>query len=316
MGRPGAATAVLNDDPSLSSALETVLDRTASDEVISWADVSDDLSSGEWGRLIESGVLEAEGEGFRLSDREDVEAALSDDTGGVETPEASSWTTYDKAAAAISIALFAGYSLKSVRDPIGQLVNVVLGPLNDVLPFYAVVLVLALVTGLYSALLQSNLMDAERMGQYQERMKDIQRRRKEAKERGDDAALERIKQEQMEAAGDQLGMFKEQFRPTVWIMLLTIPLFLWMYWMILDGHVFTSAQAALGEQALNNCLSGQRELAECPSNAGLTLPLVGPVGWREAILGPIQVWIVWYFLCSMGFSQLLRKSMDIEMTPG
>jgi len=284
--------------------------------VISWADVSDDLSSGEWGRLIEAGVLEADGDGFRLADRDDVEAAVADETGDIETPEASSWTQYDKAAAAISIALFAGYSLQSVRDPIGRAVDVVIGPVNSVLPFYAVVLVLALFTGLYSALLQSNLMDAERLGQYQERMKDIQRRRKEAKERGDDAALEQIKQEQMEAAGDQLGMFKEQFRPTVWIMLLTIPLFLWMYWMILDLNIFIAAEFALDEQALKDCLTGERALAKCPSNSGLTLPLIGRVGWRERILGPIQVWIVWYFLCSMGFSQLLRKSMDIQMTPG
>jgi uncharacterized membrane protein (DUF106 family) len=290
MARSGAATSVVQDDPSLSSALETVLDRTESGEPISWADVSGDLSSGEWGRLIEAGVLEAEGDGFQLADRDDVEAALADDTGDIETPEASSWTQYDKAAAAISIALFAGYSLRSVRDPIGRTVDVVLGPLNDVLPFYAVVLVLALVTGLYSALLQSNLMDAERLGQYQERMKDIQRRRKEAKERGDDAALEQIKQEQMEAAGDQLGMFKEQFRPTVWIMLLTIPLFLWMYWMILDGHI--------------------------AEGSSVVLPLIGEATWTRGVLGPIQAWILWYFLCSMGFSQLLRKSMDIQMTPG
>ncbi|NNC25236.1 DUF106 domain-containing protein, partial [Salinisphaera sp. USBA-960] len=53
---------------------------------------------------------------------------------------------------------------------------------------------------------------------------------KAAKERGDEEALDRIQKEQMEAMGDQLGMFKMQFRPMVWIMLLTIPVFLWMYW--------------------------------------------------------------------------------------
>jgi len=88
-----------------------------------------------------------------------------------------------------------------------------------------------------------------------------------------------------------LGMFKEQFRPTVWIMLLTIPLFLWMYWMILDGHVSAAESTVV-------------------------LPLFGQVEWTRGVAGPIQAWIVWYFLCSMGFSQLLRKSMDIQMTPG
>jgi len=96
----------------------------------------------------------------------------------------------------------------------------------------------------------------------------------------------------MEMMGDQLGMFKEQFRPMVWIMFLTIPAFLWMYWVV--GY--------RGSEAHHEIES-------------LVIPFAGTVDWTTAILGPIQVWIVWYFLCSMAFQQVIQKGLNISMTP-
>ena len=192
-------------------------------------------------------------------------------SGDVEPPEDdSSWSMYDKLAALGAVGLFAGYSISSVRDVIGNIMDVGLGFLDAALPFYVVILVLALFTGLYSTLLQSNLMNTEKMAYYQQKMKDLQDRRKEAQEADDDEALDKIQEEQMEAMGENLGMFKEQFRPMVWIMLLTIPAFLWMYWMILEK----------GAGALE-----------------VTMPLLGTVSWQAGVLGPLQAWILWYFLC-------------------
>jgi uncharacterized membrane protein (DUF106 family) len=78
----------------------------------------------------------------------------------------------------------------------------------------------------------------------------------------------------------------------VWIMLLTIPVFLWMYWMILDVGVG----------------NGQSTVA--------VLPLMGEItNWNAGGLGPMPAWIIWYFLCSLGFTQLLRKALNVETTP-
>ena len=298
---------LIADDAAMADALAVVYDRTdGGSERIDWADVNDELTSGQWGRLIEKDVLESDGDEFRLSDTEAVEAALedeptatatttvsteSDDAADVDLDdEGSSWSTWDKLAAVGSVGLFLGYSQTAVRDVIGSAVNVLVGPIEGVLPFYVVVLVLALVTGLYSTLLQANLMDMDKMSAYQQRMKDIQAKRKAAQERGDDDEMEKIREEQMDAMGDQLGMFKEQFRPMVWTMFLTIPVFLWIYWMVLDGHVPASETT-------------------------IVVPLKGETQWTEGIIGPMQVWIVWYFLCSMGFTQLIRKSLNIQTTP-
>jgi len=286
----------------MTDALGTVLSVAQRNGTVSWADVSDDLTSGQWGRLIEKGLLvDADGAGFVIDDPEGIREALeeSDPDAISSTTDASdgdedaevNWTSYDKAAAVITLGLFAGYMLQSVRSVVGGTLDVLLGPLNDAVPFYVVILILAILTGLWSTILQDNLMNSEIMAQTQGKMQDLKERREAAKERGDDEELEAIQQEQMEAMGDQLGMFKAQFRPMVWIMLLTIPAFLWMYWMIRDGHIEATETV-------------------------MVLPIFGEIsGWQEGVIGPLQAWILWYFLCSLGFSQLLRKALNVQTSP-
>ncbi|MFP8954150.1 DUF106 domain-containing protein [Natrialbaceae archaeon A-arb3/5] len=302
---------LVREDASMMDALEAI--RETADEnggEVHWQDVSDELTSGQWGRLIEKGVLIDGDEGFEIADRDAYDEALDGD-GETAVPdvdidtEASQWSQWDKLAAVGSVLLMIGYWLDSVRNTVGGTLDLLLGPLDAALPFYAVILSVALLTGLYSTLLQANLMNPEVIGKYQERMKsmqdkqkDVRERKKEAEERdASDAEIERleneleeVREEQMEAMADNLGMFKEQFRPMVWIMLFTIPLFLWMYWKILDGHV------------------SETEMM-------MVMPILGEISLDEGILGPMWAWIIWYFLCSMGFTQLLRKALNIDMTP-
>jgi len=321
MARTARKVDSLADEDGMADAMRVVLARAEEQGTVEWAGVRSELTSGQWGRLIQTGILVDAGnaEGFVVDDPEAVREAIDGDvdTGGSSSGEASpaspaspssnadatddaddtddeeGWSTYDKVAAVGAVGMFAGYAWAPVRNVIGGGLDVFLGPLGDLLPFYMVVLVLAMFTGLWSTLLQANLMNMDKMGEYQQRMKDIQARRKEAKEQGDDEAVQAIQEEQMDAMGDQLGMFKEQFRPMVWIMLFTIPVFLWMYWKI----------------------GARGGVSHGLSDATVILPLIGEVGWTAGVVGPIQAWILWYFLCSMGFTQIIRKSLDIRTTP-
>jgi uncharacterized membrane protein (DUF106 family) len=287
---------LVEEDSEMERAIETVLERAEGGQ-IDWVDVRDELTSGQWGRLIEQGILVDGESGFELADREAVESALAGDveSGSASTSdddeiEDTEWTKWDKGAALVTVALFAGYTWGPMRDLIGTTMDVALGPLEALLPFHVVVMVLALATGLYSTILQANLMNTEKMAEYQERVKALQERKKQAKEADDDEQLQQINQEQMDAMSDQMGMFKEQFRPMVWIMFLTIPVFLWMYWRIGIGD---------SSQVFGH----------------IVFPIRGEVAWKESVVGPIQAWIVWYFLCSMGFTQIIRKGLNIDMTP-
>ena len=282
---------IVGDGEAMADALSAVLAVADEQGTVSWGDVSDDLSSGEWGRLIESGLLvDAGGDGFVLDDPEGVREALSEAEPDESDGKDLSWSRRDKLAGVGVLLLFLAYSQQGLRDVIaGDGINLVLGPLNATLPFHVVVLVLALATGLWTAVLQDNMMDTSIMSDYQETQKNFKQKIEEAKERDDDERVKELRQEQMEEM--DLGVFKAQFRPIVWIMLLTIPVFLWIYWMVLDGHVVETGTA-------------------------MVLPLIGEVStWRTAVVGPIQLWLVWYFVCSLSFSQVMRKALNVQVSP-
>lgn len=284
---------LVREDEEMEDALETVLDRTDDgSQEIDWADVNDALTSGQWGRLIEKGILADESEGFTVADPEGVRDALSTpELGDYETdlPDKDlSWSTRDKLAGVLTLSLIPAYTITEIRNLVGGTVDLILGPLLNAMPFWAVILILATATGLYSALLQDAMVDMDVIGAYQARMQEVQEMQEEAKASGDDAAVEAARQEQMEAMGENIGMFKEQFRPFVYIMLLTIPAFVWMYW-VMGTHT-----ELVGE---------------------MTFALLGDFGLEQSVLGPVQGWLLWYFICSLAFSNLVRKLLDVQTTP-
>jgi uncharacterized membrane protein (DUF106 family) len=306
---------LVEDDPTMEDAIAVVMQRSGDNgKGVTWGDVSDDISSGQWGRMIEKGVVvDDEDGGFRLNDPDAVEEALSEDTkAAAETTvdidddgiEPTGWSTYDKLAGLGVLVLMSGYYFSPVKNLIGAVLGTVLNPLDQFLPFYLVILVLAMATAVYSTVLMSNLMNSELIQKQQQRMQALRDRKEEAKERDDDAALEKIKDEEMDMMSDQMSMFKEQFRPMVWVTLITIPVFLWMYFTIQPGQAATTIHGA--EPVIG--VGGTDHI-------GMVLPMVGKVHWNTGVLGPLQAWIAWYFLCSMGFSQLIRKSVGLQTTP-
>jgi len=311
------AASLAEESQSMVDAMARVLAVADDRGTVQWSDVSDDITSGEWGRLIEQGILvDVDGEGFVVDDPEGVRDVLGDDapadtgssgaalsgsassdtssassSGSTSDDEDEGWSRWDKMAAVATVSLFLGYSQAPIRNGVGGVIDIALGPLADVLPFYIMILVLATFTGFSSTVLQGKLMNMEKMGEYQERMQEIQDRRKEAKERGDDEALEEIQEEQMDAMGDQLGMFKQQFRPMVWIMLVNIPVFLWIYFMVQTPEMVAG------------------------SGPVMVLPLIGQIESWSVRIGPMWSWIVWYFVCSMSFTQIVRKALNVQTTP-
>jgi len=275
----------------MTDALEEVLNVAEEQGTVTWGDVSDDISSGAWGRLIEKGLLvDVDGAGFVIDDPDGVRDALEEADPTTETPDVS-WTVYDKMAIFTLLGLFVGYAFSSARAAIGETINLFLGPLEAALPFYLVILILALLTGLFSSIMQDNLMNPEIMGSYKEKTEKLKERRKEAKERGDDEALDQIQQEQMEMMTENLGMMKAQFRPMIWIMLFTIPVFLWLYWIV-------------------------RDLGVTVTDPVIIMPFFGELtSWQAGVVGPIEVWLVWYFICSLGFTQILRKALNVQTSP-
>lgn len=162
--------------------------------------------------------------------------------------------------------------------------------MTELLPFYLVVMFLAIGTGLVSMVLQSRMIDFKQMGQQQQRMDSVRERLENAQERDDEDAVERIRDEQMEMMGDQLGTFTQMLRPLVWTMLFTIPVFLWLYWLMVSP-------------------------AQAIAPTTIVFPMIGQVAWTTRVIGPIQAWILWYGICSISSRQLIQKSLNIQTSP-
>lgn len=173
------------------------------------------------------------------------------------------------------------YSVQTLRDAVATAAGFVLEPINALLGFswLEMILVLAAITGCYSSLLQKYTIDYEKMQRVQKKMKAFQKDFREAQLSGDEKKIRKMKEKQQKMMEEQMEMSQEQFKPMGWIMIITIPIFLWL-------------------------LSKAHEMGEVTFAIGGTMNLNDPLFFLPA-------WIIWYMLCSLALSQVIRKTLDI-----
>lgn len=174
-------------------------------------------------------------------------------------------------------------SVEVVRVTLGTSLNVVLGPLVDsfLIPFYIVIVILSAMTGFYSSIIQKYTIDYKKMKETQNRMKEFQKEYREAMLSKDDKRIKKIEAKRDGMMKDQLEMSQAQFKPMGYIMVITLPIFFWLIYRL--DHF----------------------------DALITMPFVGNVELTANILGPVPAWMIWYMLCSISLSQVIRKALDI-----
>ena len=189
----------------------------------------------------------------------------------------------DSAALAVGLVLFFGIMISGdLRHSLGVATGYVIGWLPAILPFGVVLFILAAVTGLYASLIQKYTMDWDFLRNQQEKMKKVQRQMKEAQLSGDQARQQQLQNEQMKMVSEQGKMMQMQFKPMLYIGLISIPLFMWAYLYIEQNPDMT-----------------------------MTFPFWGTMNLNAVILGPVIAWFYWYFVCSLPVSQIIRKALDI-----
>lgn len=198
------------------------------------------------------------------------------------TGSARGWTAYDKLAGLLALALMTGYYVAPIQRAVGTTMQALLGPAATLLPFSVLMVLLAGTTGLSSAVLNAKLRSQEGMEAVRERMTDLQDRLDAARERDDDETVEELLDEQRAVTLRMLAGMKSQFRPVVWSMLISIPVFLWLRW------VFVAPSVAIAP-------------------AALALPVVGPIAWTASLVGPVKVWLAWYIGCSLSTGVVARR---------
>jgi uncharacterized membrane protein (DUF106 family) len=188
----------------------------------------------------------------------------------------------DSLALAVGFTFFFGVMISGdLRHSIGLAMGFILGWLPFLLPFSVVIFVMAAITGLYASLIQKYTMDWDFLREQQDRMKNLQREMREAQLSGDKARQQQLQTEQLKMVSDQSKMMQMQFKPMLYIGIVSIPLFMWAYLYIEQQHPV------------------------------MVFPFWGEHPVTAPVLGPVVFWFYWYFVCSLPVSQIIRKALDI-----
>ncbi len=182
----------------------------------------------------------------------------------------------------IAMGLMLSYAIEPVRVGIGSIMDLLFGPLIGIFPFFIVLVILATLTALYSSIIQKYTIDYERMQEVQAKLKEFQKEFREAQLSEDEKKIKKLEARRDRVMAEQLEMSREQFKPMAYILLVSIPIFLWLLFV----------------------------MPNLP-DATITFPLIGERGLSEAALGPIPAWILWYMITSLSISQIIRKMMNI-----
>ena len=183
----------------------------------------------------------------------------------------------------VAVALIFSYSIPGFRETVGEALNVILGPLAEALPLFMVIIVLSAVTAIYSSLIQKYTIDYEGMQETQEKMKAFQKEYREAQLSGDDKRVKKLEAKRDKMMKDQLEMSQQQFKPMAYILILSVPIFFWLSF----------------------------SLTNYSESLSITMPFFGAVTLATNVLGPVPAWILWYMICSLTISQVVRKSLNI-----
>lgn len=183
--------------------------------------------------------------------------------------------------------------LPNFRNELARYVGAIFQPVTA-LPIHWAILILALVTAFITTIIQKYTMDREGMSETQKRMKEVQSKLKEARVEDDEEKIQKLQAEQKEMMGEFLTVQKKMIKPMFYIMAITIPLFAWIYLITTDPQ--QTAMFAHGQ--------GVPE--------GVLIPFLGEIKFSDQFI-VIPGGIVWYILCSIPLSQLIRKILNVRM---
>jgi uncharacterized membrane protein (DUF106 family) len=175
------------------------------------------------------------------------------------------------------------YTVPWLKDGVGQAIDAVFAPLvtTFAIPFYILIVILSAFTGLYSSIIQKYTIDYNKMTESQARMKEFQTEFREAQLSQDEKKIKKLEAKRDRVMKEQMEMSQQQFKPMIYIMVLTIPIFFWLLY----------------------------RLAQTTST--ITLPYYGVHGLTDAIIWVVPAWILWYMICSITLSQVIRKALNI-----
>jgi len=192
----------------------------------------------------------------------------------------------NKAVLGLGILLMVGVMFSSVREAIGKGMDILMSPILLLVGesnFFLILSVMAIITAIYSSLIQKYAVDQSKVLESQEKMKIFQKEMKEAQKAQNTYMLKKLEEQQAEIMQENMAMVKNQFKPMLYIVFVSIPLFMWAYYYI-GLH----------------------------PDASIIFPFWGEQLLSDRVFFMFAYWIYWYFISSLAFSQVIRKILNIR----
>ncbi len=168
---------------------------------------------------------------------------------------------------------------KDFRDQLALLASPILDPLYQAMPIHLVIFILAAFTGLYSSLIQKYTIDYARLKEIQKKVMEFQKEYMDAMKKDNKFKLKQLEKEQPEIQKMQSEMMSMQFTPMFYTVVVTIPVFMWLY-------------------------------TKTSLNPEVVVPFQGLIHIGQPVL-ILPWWIFWYLLCSIAWGQVIRKALKM-----
>jgi Predicted membrane protein len=172
------------------------------------------------------------------------------------------------------------------RELIGEFVDIFMSPIVSLVGesnFFLILSLLAIITGVYSALIQKYTVDQSKVLESQEKMKIFQKEMREAQQTQNTYMLKKLEEQQAEIMQENMGMMKNQMKPMFYVVIVSLPIFMWIYYYI-GLH----------------------------PDASLIFPFWGKQFLNDNVLLMFTYGIYWYFISSLAFGQVFRKLLNIR----
>jgi uncharacterized membrane protein (DUF106 family) len=176
-----------------------------------------------------------------------------------------------------------------LRTPVGQAMNVVLGGLVTALhvPLFITILILSVITGSYSSLLLNRFVDQEQVKQSQAKMRDFQKVYREAQLAGDKGKLKKLENERAEVMELSMDVQSQTMRPMPYILIISLPLFGWLSFILYQPWLASYVSTTIN------------------------FPYFGTLAYTQGVILGFPVWLIWYLVCSLVFTQVIRKTLGM-----
>lgn len=192
-----------------------------------------------------------------------------------------------------------GNLFSGILDPIMNALNDLLTPLialdpnpsNPVLTVFFV----ALAVSIFTTVVNKLLVDHDEMYEIRQEMNEFQKELREAQQSGDSKQLAKLQAKQVDFMEKQSKMMTSSFKPAIVTMVPVLLVYWWMRSTVINDLIV--------------------QLPFTVYYATLT-PLwhtIGPfIYGGQANIPYVMGWLLWYLLCTLGISQILRKFMGFK----